>query len=119
VAKVIGIIGSRRRDTGKDFDLIEKAFLNVYEQGDAICSGGCPKGGDKFAIWLSQKYMTKYIEYKPEWDKYGKGAGFIRNTQIANKSNILIACVSEDRIGGTEDTIKKYLAIGKTELILV
>jgi len=30
-----------------------------------------------------------------------------------------MACVAEDRTGGTEDTIKKYLALGKTNLILV
>jgi len=34
-------------------------------------------------------------------------------------TDVLMACVAEDRTGGTEDTIKKYLALGKTNLILV
>jgi len=42
-----------------------------------------------------------------EWNKYGRGAGIARNTLIANNCDILIACVSPDRTGGTEDTIKK------------
>jgi len=43
----------------------------------------------------------------------------IINTYIARDSDILIACVSKDRKGGTEDTIKKYLKLGKNKLYLV
>ena len=28
---------------------------------------------------------------------------------IAEKSDVLVACVTKDRTGGTEDTIKKFL----------
>ena len=117
--KTIGIIGTRRRNSFEDFTIVETAFLECYKERDIICSGLCPKGGDHFAVILQNKYKTKYKWYPAEWEKYGKAAGFIRNADIAKESDILIACVSKDRTGGTEDTIKKYRKLGKTKLILV
>ena len=116
---IIGIIGTRSRDTEKDFQAVKKAFLEVYRPGDVICSGLCPKGGDRFAVILAQEYQTDTMWFPAEWNKYGRGAGFRRNIDIARESDILIACVAKDRKGGTEDTIKKYLGMRKRQLIIV
>jgi len=116
---VIGIVGTRQRDGQKDFALVEQAFLSVYKQGDIICSGLCSKGADRFAVMLAIKYNAGTKWFPAEWKKYGKGAGFIRNSDIARESDILIACVAPDRKGGTEDTIRKYGKGGKDKLILV
>jgi len=115
----IGIIGTRRRNTEKDFKLTEKKFLSIYKKGDTLVSGGCPKGGDRFAEIISEKYRIPITIFRADWKNKGKIAGFLRNTNIAEDSDILIACVSSDRTGGTEDTIKKYLKLGKKELILI
>jgi hypothetical protein len=109
MTKVIGIVGTRRRNSMTDLVAVEKEFLKHYEEGDVICSGLCPTGADRFAVMLSEKYDTRCKWYPAEWKKHGRAAGFIRNTYIANDSDILIACVAEDRKGGTEDTIKKFL----------
>lgn len=123
--KNIGIIGTRRRDNKDSFEKVKKAFLSIYEEGDAIVSGGCPKGGDRFAEDIAEELNLpddKLIIFKADWNKYGKPAGFIRNTDIAKTSDILIACVAPDRTGGTEDTIEKYVKFhpeGTLILILV
>jgi hypothetical protein len=117
--KIIGIIGTRRRDGKEAYYKIKEKFLQVYEVGDIICSGHCSQGGDRFAEVLISKYKTGKLIFPANWKKYGKGAGFIRNTDIAENSDILIACVAKDRKGGTEDTIKKYLKRGKKKLFLV
>ena len=106
--KKIGIIGSRRRDEEEDFQKVSDEFLLNYLKGDSIISGGCPKGGDRFAERLAKLYRVPIKIYHADWKKYGKPAGPIRNTDIAKESDILIACVSSDRTGGTEDTIKKF-----------
>jgi len=106
--KIIGIIGTRKRDRAADYRLVEEKFFSIYNSGDWICSGGCPKGGDRFAEKIAKKYGIPILIFYPDWNRYGKGAGFIRNTFIAEKSDYLIACVTDDRIGGTEDTIKKF-----------
>jgi hypothetical protein len=116
----IGIIGSRRRDEAEDFYTVERAFWDVYEDGCWIVSGGCPKGGDAFAKRIHQMRRIPYLEFPPNWEKHGKAAGFVRNTDIADNSDILIACVAPDRKGGTEDTIKKFVArCGEEKLIIV
>ena len=118
--KTIGIIGTRRRDGEDDFQIVKKTFLSVYEPGDTICSGLCPKGGDRFAVILQERYNTPYLWFPAEWSKYGRSAGFIRNSDIASNSDVLIACVARDRTGGTEDTIRKFIKLkGRDHLFLV
>lgn len=147
MAKIIGIVGSRRRDTLVDFNLVEGAFRHPYEPGDRIVSGGCPQGGDRFAeiiaielaapgryklescfLWsLAQRHHlikelgAPIIIHHAHWEKHGRAAGFLRNNLIARDADLLIACVAADRTGGTEDTIGKFLRKGKSkeDMILV
>lgn len=109
VMKKIGVIGSRRRNAGIDRKVIREQFLEIYEDGDWIVSGGCPQGGDRFAEIIAKDYGIPIVIFYPNWKKFGKAAGIIRNTYIADNSDVIIACVAEDRKGGTEDTIKKFL----------
>jgi len=106
-SKRIGIIGSRRRNEIKDYTKVWAKFFEIYEPGDTIVSGGCKKGGDKFAEMINQKYGIPIKIFKPDWS-IGRHAGLLRNTDIAMYSDVLIACVALNRKGGTEDTIKKF-----------
>jgi len=112
--KKIIIIGSRRRDRLRDFTLVRHCFLLIYEKGDMIVSGGCPKGGDRFAEILIKKYKTRKKIFRAKWynkdGKYNRYAGFERNTLVAKFGDEMIACVASDRTGGTEDTITKFKA---------
>lgn len=117
--RVIGIVGTRRRNSDYDFRLVENEFLRHYREGDTICSGLCPKGADRFAVILSEKYHASARWYKANWQRDGKAAGFVRNTYIAEDSNVLIACVASDRKGGTEDTLRKFRKAGKRNWYIV
>lgn len=44
--------------------------------------------------------------YNPDWKKYGKKAGILRNTDIVNAATHILAFPSKKSIG-TFDTIKK------------
>jgi len=116
--KTIGIVGSRRRNTKQDFEQCEKTFLEIYKDGDHIVSGGCPSGADHHAEILAKKYQVPIKIYYAQWDKLGRGAGFARNTDIARDADVLIAQVAPDRLGGTEDTIKKAEKMKKSIIIL-
>ena len=128
--KTIGIIGSRSRNTNEDQMAIWIEFKKFYDIGDRICSGGCPKGGDRFAeliaarIGLTKENGGLIIHYPKPVPKgspkyvYAK-VNYERNTLIARDSDILIACVSLDRIGGTEDTIKKWKRFGNDPVNLI
>jgi len=117
--KKIGIVGSRRRYSREDYILIKDKFLKYYEDGDIIVSGGCKTGADRFAETIARDLGITIIIHHADWKNNGKTAGFIRNTKIAEDSDILLACVSEDRKGGTEDTIKKYEKLGKTKWVKI
>jgi predicted Rossmann fold nucleotide-binding protein DprA/Smf involved in DNA uptake len=116
--KTIGIIGSRRRNTKEDLDACRTVFKSIYEKGDRLVSGGCPKGGDFFCEIFAKEYDIPIRIHKAEWDKYGKAAGFKRNTYIAEDADVLICVCHADRTGGTEDTVKKAEKMGKTIIIV-
>jgi len=145
----IGIVGTRRRDSVEDYRAIRKVFQRVYQPGDIIVSGGCPKGGDRMAellaisiarVRIGQSATTEWLFklganqrrelirkldapiriYYPNWKRYGKGAGLRRNAMIAKDSDVLIACVAPDRRGGTEDTISHFRALhAESSLLLI
>lgn len=120
MAKIIGVVGTRRRDSDIDYEMVSEKFFEVYEEGDIICSGLCPKGADRFAVIIHETYCIPCLWFPANWEKYDNKAGFIRNTPIARFSDVLIACVAGNRLGGTEDTIEKFIKFhGEDNLILV
>ncbi len=107
----IGIMGSRRRNTDEDQYKVTQAFLKLKEEypNSTIVSGGCPTGEDRFAEIIACLNNVPIKIYYADWNTFGRIAGFIRNTDIAKESDILIACIHPERTGGTEDTIKKFI----------
>jgi hypothetical protein len=115
----VGLIGTRSRDEDDDFNLAFQKLLQVFKPGDILVSGGCGKGGDRFARQINYLYNADYLEFPANWKKDGKSAGYKRNIKIANFSDILIAIVDPasiykggDHSGGTEHTIKTWLGLG-------
>lgn len=117
--KIIGIVGSQTRDSTKDLDKVIDAFWKVYEEGDIICSGGCPTGGDRFAYLLHKSHQLPYLEFPAQWRKHGKKAGHMRNTDIARVSRVLIACWNKKSPGtkGTIDKFKEFHPKGKVIIV--
>jgi hypothetical protein len=114
--KRIGVIGTRQRNIRTDYQLVHDAFFKVYEEGDWIVSGGCPKGGDAFAEKIAFGYGIPILIFPPK--KKTREEFFARNTSVAEICDIIVAClirphepleaVLERTKGGTEDTIKKF-----------
>lgn len=128
--KKIIIIGSRRRDTEDDYKAVYNVFRKVYNDGDILVSGGCPKGGDRFCEVIAKRMGCteengKLIIHRP--NKPPKGSPrykwaeeyYKRNTLVAQETeenSVVIACVAPDRTGGTEDTLKKVERHNKINL---
>lgn len=55
-----------------------------------IVSGGA-KGADSLGFDWAVNHNIPTKIFKPDWAKYGKGAGFIRNKDIINNSEYVIA----------------------------
>ena len=121
----LGIIGSRRRNSPEDKELVRKALLMLIdtEGRPVLISGGCPKGADRFAEELAKELNLDIIIHYPDLSGCVTKNDFRReyyrrNLLVAANADVLIACVASDRKGGTEHTIKNYLK-KKENLILV
>jgi len=115
----LGVVGSRRRNSLRDKNLLKKRVKALNP--NIIISGGCPKGADKFAEEIAEELNIPIRVHRPairENALYFERvrAYYARNQKIAEDSDYLIALVSEDRKGGTEDTIRRFLKLGKLGL---
>ena len=98
----IGIIGSR---SFNDYDYFKEIidFIVCACGVDNIISGGA-KGADSFAERYAEECKIKIIVHKPDWNKYGKKAGYLRNIEIVNDSDIVVA-FWDGKSKGTQHTI--------------
>jgi hypothetical protein len=89
----LGVVGSRTFNNyalcEKTLDKVLKRLLDKHEQ--VIFVSGGAKGADFFAKKYAKEHKIKIIEFLPDWDKHGKSAGFIRNQEIIDKSDLLVA----------------------------
>jgi hypothetical protein len=86
----ISITGSREFDNYDFFkikllEIIQKENLNNF----SIVSGGA-KGIDLLAKQFAIENKIEIFEILPDWKKYGKSAGLIRNKEIIEKSDFNI-----------------------------
>lgn len=85
----LAIVGSR---TFADKEIFDKCMSTIMEKYDVIeiISGGA-KGADTFGEqYATENNIPKKI-YKPDWEKYGKKAGFLRNHTIIKACDVCLA----------------------------
>lgn len=89
----LAIIGSREFDNYSLLcDTIEQYFgsnSDSYNISEVI-SGGA-NGADKMGANFAKEYGIKLTEFLPDWNLYGKSAGFIRNAEIIKNSDMVLA----------------------------
>lgn len=112
----IGIIGTRKRNTRTDFELVKITFFENYKEGDWIVSGHCPIGGDAFAERIAFDHGIPILLFPPK--KTTRKEFFARNKLIAQNSDIIIAClvnpeqslrdILQRKSGGSENTLKHF-----------
>ena len=99
----LAVIGSRNFE---DYETA-KVILDELQKDigfDTIVSGGA-NGADSLAekyAWANDIEIAIFI---PEWDKYGKGAGFIRNKEIWDNADYGVA-FWDGRSKGTAHSFK-------------
>jgi hypothetical protein len=107
------IAGSRDIE---DYALVEKAIrlgllaLKIDSISEIV--SGMAKGVDSLAITYATRHHLPVKEFHANWQKLGKKAGPIRNEQMAQYSDCLIA-VSKDNSRGTNNMINQMNKLGK------
>ena len=81
------IIGSRNFN---DYQMLKIVCDKLIKATDTIVSGGA-KGADILGKQYANEHALQYVEYLPDWEAYGKRAGFMRNHDIIDNSDFVIA----------------------------
>lgn len=102
----VAVVGGR---TYTDYDTMCRV-LDRLTKITTIVSGGAI-GADSLGARYAVDRGIDLVVYRPDWDRYGRGAGFRRNKTIVNNSDIVYAFwdgVSK----GTSNTINYAKKLG-------
>lgn len=100
----VAIIGSRNMN-------VENLQDYLPEGTDEIVSGGA-RGIDTCARNYALKNDLKLTEFRPEYNKYGRGAPLIRNETIVNYADMVLA-FWDGESRGTKFVINYCEKVGK------
>jgi hypothetical protein len=77
----------------EDFALVCKAlnfYLSDVPHDDVLFIEGGAKGADRLGRKYAEKYDYPFMTFEADWDKYGKGAGYRRNAEMADVATHLV-----------------------------
>lgn len=81
---------------GRDFNDYEALELNCNfylknKLPDVEIVSGCARGADRLGERYAENYFLDVREFPADWDNNGKAAGYIRNKEMAEYADVLIA----------------------------
>lgn len=83
--KKLAVLGSR---TFTDYNLLKK---ELYEYPPFILVSGGAKGAETLAEQYADEKGYEKVILKPDWKKYGRGAGLKRNEEIINLADEVVS----------------------------
>lgn len=97
---------------GRDFDDYKRLsdsvtrirMLDEYYTKEFVIISGHAKGADSLGEIYAKNNGLRTKIYKPDWDKYGKSAGYIRNEQMAREADAVL-CFWDGQSKGTSNMI--------------
>jgi hypothetical protein len=107
----VAVVGSR---TFNNYELLYKT-LNKLEI--SLLISGSANGADKLGEQYANENNIPTKIFLPDWEKHGKAAGFIRNTDIINEAELVVAFWDQSS-RGTKDSIDKAEKQGKKVIII-
>lgn len=101
----VAVIGSRGYDNYEEFKEKLKYYVSNLKSVTFV-SGGAKSGADHLIKKFCKEFNYELKEYLPDWEKFGKSAGMIRNQYIIDDSDYLIAFWDE-MSKGTKNSIER------------
>jgi len=85
----LAVVGSRTFNAYNTLKIVLDEIKTIYDI-TCVVSGGAD-GTDKLSEKWAKENNIKTKIYLPDWDKFGKSAGFIRNKDIWDNSDFGVA----------------------------
>ena len=108
----VAVVGSR---SFNDYEKL-KQTLDQTPDITGIISGGA-KGADSLAEQWAREKGIETVVYKPDWAKYGRGAGVVRNRLIIEDCDYCIA-FWDGESKGTKSSIDHCKKLNKRLLVV-
>jgi len=86
----VAIVGSRSISDQMFVETLFNCFVYIFGKPTKIISGGA-RGIDSFGAEFAGTNKIELQVFRPDWSKYGKKAGFIRNEDIIKNCDICLA----------------------------
>ena len=78
-----------------DYNLLREKVNNIIIDKrlthKIVIVSGCARGADTLGMRYASENILDIEEYPADWDKYGKKAGYMRNVEMAENADALIA----------------------------
>lgn len=99
------------------------SILNQFEQehpqtSKTLLSGGC-RGADFIAEQFAQEHKWKIERFLPDWQKYGKAAGPIRNNLMLEQQPEFIFCFPLFSSKGTLQLISQISKLSPSSKVYI
>lgn len=106
----VAVVGSRKF---ANYNQLKTKLDEILELDDEIVSGGAV-GVDSFAQRYCKEHGITIHIYYPDWERKGRGAGFIRNRHIVEHSDLVLAFYAKGSFqeGGTANTAMHARQLG-------
>ena len=104
-----------------NYELVEQGInivLKRYEIQMTELVSGCATGPDKLGETYAAKHSISIIRMPALWQKYGISAGFIRNKEMADYSDIVISFFDKTS-KGSKHMIEYCRKIGRKNFIFL
>ena len=109
----VAIVGSRGFNEWRIIEACIDRLVEKYGTELTIVSGGA-RGADSAGETIAIQRGVARIIHLPEWDKYGKSAGFRRNDLIVADADMVLAFYAPGpRSRGTSNTVASAKIAGK------
>lgn len=107
----VAVIGSRGYT---DYEKVKKTLSSLHIT--LLISGGAD-GADSLGEQYAKEKGIETLIFIPDWKKHGKVAGFLRNTDIVENADLIVAFWDQTS-KGTKDSIDKANKANKEILII-
>ena len=99
-------------DRGRGY--VERFMRNL--QGNLTVVSGGARGVDTWAAEIAAAMGFRVVEIRANWEKFGRGAGFHRNTEVVRAADDVVAFWDQVS-NGTFDTMKKAVELRRDLMV--